>query len=303
MKSGQEFVLTVENRSRHVKATALLFLTALLWSLGGLLIKKVDWQVNPLAVSGMRSAFALPVLLILLRRGNLTFSTTQIGGAVSYASTVLFFVVATKMTTAANAILLQYSAPVFVAIFGWMFLKERVTKFDWITIAVTLSGMSLFFLDELTDENLAGNFYGILSGLSFACMFLFMRKQKHDAPVGSIFLGNILAALVGLPFMFEAAPDPASWLCLATLGVFQLGLSYVLYSIAIKHVTALEAIMITAVEPILNPVWVTLFTKETPGRWAIFGGAAVVLSVIVRSIIKTISCRRDNQQPPTKPMV
>jgi drug/metabolite transporter (DMT)-like permease len=120
---------------------------------------------------------------------------------------------------------------------------------------------------------------------TFACFVLFMRKQKNDSPLESVFLGNILTALIGLPFMFQAMPSPSSWVGLVLSGVLQLGLSHVLYATAIKHVTALEAILIAVVEPILNPVWVLLVMGETPGPWALLGGFVVLASVTIRYVV------------------
>jgi len=224
---------------------------------------------------------AAGVLLFVVRRDHLTCSMDQIAGAVCYAATTILFVAATKMTTAANAIFLQYTAPVYVAILGAYFLKEKVTGFEWLTIVAAMFGMALFFFDRLTFASYWGNGLAILAGVAFAGMIIFMRKQKSEFPLGSIFLGNILAAIVCLPFMFGPAPDKVGWLALAALGTVQLGLSYILYSIAIKRVTALEGIMVPMLEPVLNPIWVFLFLAEQPGRWAVPGGIIVIAAAAV----------------------
>ncbi len=259
-------------------------LTALLWSTGGVLIKSVNW--NALAIAGMRSVFALPILLVVVRRKDFTFSKVQIAGAVCYCITLTCYVLAMVKTTAANAVLLQYSAPVYVALFGGWLLKEKVARLDWVIIAITLGGMILFFLDDLSGQKMLGNIFGVLSGIFFAAMFLFMRLQKNGSPIGSVFLGNILVGLIMLPFMFKSMPDSQSWLCLLIAGVIQVGLAYAIYSIAIKHVTALEAVMITMLEPILNPLWVGIFKGEIPDRWAIAGGIVVISAVVTRSILQ-----------------
>jgi drug/metabolite transporter (DMT)-like permease len=136
--------------------------------------------------------------------------------------------------------------------------------------------MALFFFDRLTFSNYLGNGLAILAGVAFAGMIIFMRRQKNEFPLGSIVLGNILAVIVCLPFMFGPAPDKVGWLALTALGILQLGLSYILYSIAIKWVTALEGIMVPMIEPVLNPIWVFLFLGEQPGRWAVPGGMIVI---------------------------
>ena len=269
--------------------TSIVFLivTAVLWSLGGLLIKLVTW--NPVAIAGMRSAIAAVLFIIYIRKPKFTWSFAQIGAALSYAATVILFVSANKMTTAANAILLQYTAPIFVAVFGFWFLKERTKLVDWLAILFVFAGMSLFFLDELSIDGMWGNIVAILSGVSFAGLAMFMRMQKSGSPIESILLGNIITALIGIPFMFRSMPDASSWLGLLLLGVVQLGLSYILYSYAIRHVTALEAVLIPVIEPILNPVWVLIFLGESPGTWAIAGGAIVIVSVTVRCLLPVLS--------------
>jgi drug/metabolite transporter (DMT)-like permease len=272
-----------EPRGERHRAIGFLIATAILWSSAGLLIKMISW--NPIAIAGMRSAIATLVLLVFLRRPHLTWSSAQIGGALAYTATVILFVLANKLTTAANAILLQYTSPIFVALLGAWFLGERATRLDWTTIFVVIGGMTLFFLDDLTTGGLWGNVCAIASGVTFACFVLFMRKQKNDSPLESVFLGNILTALIGFPFMFEAMPSASSWVGLILAGVLQLGLSQVLYAAAIKHVAALEAVLIAVVEPILNPVWVLLVMGEAPGPWALLGGLVVLVSVMIRYVV------------------
>ena len=271
--------MTIDSKSKHARAVGLLIATAVLWSFGGLLIKLISW--NPMAIAGGRSALAAAIMLFVVRRHQLNWSFDQVGGAVCYAVNVVLFVVATKMTTAANAIFLQYTAPIYVAILGAYFLNEKVAGFEWLTIVAAIFGMALFFFDRLTFANYWGNGLAILAGVAFAGMIFFMRRQKKAFPLGSIFLGNILAALVCVPFMFGSMPDKVGWLALAALGLLQLGLSYILYSIAIKRVTALEGIMVPLIEPVLNPVWVFLFLGERPGRWAVPGGIIVLTAAAV----------------------
>jgi len=272
---------------KRSRAIIYLVLTAILWSLGGVLIKSVKW--NPVAIAGARSAIASLVMLAYIRRPRFTWSRAQILAAIFYAGTVILFVTANKLTTAANAILLQYGAPVYVAIFGSIILKEKTTTADWITILLVIFGMFLFFLDELRPGDLSGNIIAILSGITFALYIVFMRKQKDESPIESTLLGNILTVIIGLPFMLSSSPETrSSWIGILLLGTIQLGISYILYSIAIKDVTALEAILIPIIEPVLNPVWVFLAMGETPGRWAFVGGAIILASVTLRYTIPLV---------------
>lgn len=268
---------------KRPKAILFLLLSAILWSSGGLFIKTVSW--NPLAIAGLRSLIAMMVIVAYVRHPRFTWSVPQIGGAIAYAVTVTLFVIATKLTTAANAILLQYTAPLYVAFLGAWFLGERTRWFDWVSIMVVIGGMALFFLDRLAPGGLLGNLLAIVSGISFAFLVLFMRKQRNESPFETIILGNLFTGLFGLPFMFGSMLDVLSWVGLFFLGVIQLGLSYVLYSEAIRHVTALEAILIPGIEPILNPIWVFLILGERPGNWALIGGLIVLVSVTLRSLI------------------
>jgi drug/metabolite transporter (DMT)-like permease len=276
--------------SQQRKAVVLLVLTAILWSLAGVLIKSITW--NAPAIAGARSAIAAVILLAVVRPRNFHWSAAQIGAAVAYAFTVTLFVMANKLTTAANAILLQYTAPVWIVVFGPWLLRESPRWFDWPLIALILGGIALFFLDELTATGLWGNALALCSGLSFAWLAMLLRKQKAGAPFESIFLGNGLTALVCAPFLFRSAPTAHGsiafgFLLLAALGVFQLGLSYILYAKAIRHVTALEAILIPAIEPILNPTLVLLLVGERPGLRSLLGGALVLAAVTARGVLSS----------------
>ena len=275
------------------KALLFLAVTATLWSLGGLLIKSVD--ANPLAIAGSRSAIAVVLFLLVLKKTNITWSRAQIGAALAYAATSILFVTATKTTTAANAVLLQFTAPIYVALFSAWLLKERTKLLDWITIALVMGGMVLFFLDNLSTKSLLGNSIGAASGVSFALFIIFMRMQKDGSPLESVLLGNILTAVIGLPFLPQSIPDASGWIYLLILGVVQLGIPYILFSRAIKHVTALEATLIPVIEPLLNPVWVFLMLGEAPGLFAIIGGFIVISAITIRCVLAAMP-------PPTKEM-
>ena len=261
----------------------MLVITALLWSTGGFLVKGIQW--HPVAIVGMRSLIAAAVILIAIRKPELTWSLPQLGGAVCYAGTVILYVIANKLTTAANAVLLMYTAPIYVIIFGPWFLKEKASRRDWLAIGAVMVGIVVFFMDKLSPEGFLGNMLAVLSGVSFAWMTLFLRKQKRGSPVESVFLGNLLAAVIGLPFFLrEELPEINGILMLIALGTFQLGFSYVLYTKAIQKVRAFEAVLITMLEPVLNPVWVFLLLGEVPGNWALAGGTIVMATVVLHGL-------------------
>ncbi len=251
--------------------------TATLWASGGLLIKLVN--LGPLATSGIRSAIATVFLLATVRGRRFEWSPAQLLCGVAHAAALITFVAATKLTTAANAILLQYSAPVFVALFSFWLLGERISRFDWFSLAAVLGGLVLFFLDHLTLAGSWGNVLAIASGVAFAWSHLLLRYQKAGTPVGSLILGNLIAAVVCAPWAVERLPDARSWLALAFLGTVQLGVSNLIYSRAIRRVKAVEAAIILMIEPVLNPILVLIFLGERPGPWAI-AGAVVVFAVV-----------------------
>jgi len=267
------------------KSTALLMLltASLLWSTGGFLIKSVTW--HPLAISGMRSLIAAAFLAAAMRPRALPLSAPALGGAVAYAATVTLVVLATRLTTAANAIFLQYTAPLHVAVFGIWFLREKPSRADWWALLAILGGMLLFFLEQLGPSGLYGNLAALGSGLGFAWLTLFLRRQKEADPVASIILGNALAALIGLPFMFDSAPDARGWLALLLLGVVQIGIPYWLYALAVRRVTAIESVLLATLEPVLNPLWVFLLLGEVPGRLPLLGGAVIIGTVAIRSLL------------------
>lgn len=273
----------MNDKSKKGSAIVLLVITATMWSLGGLLIKSID--AHPLAISGVRSAFSCLIILLYVKKPKFTWSFIQIGAAIAYASMVIFFVAANKLTTAANAILLQYTAPIFVALLGAWLLKEKPRMVDWITIVVVIGGMILFFMEGLDTKKIIGNGLALLSGVSFAFFTIFMRMQKDGSPIESVILGNAITAIVGVPFIFSAFPDTKGWIYLVILGVVQLGIPYILFSKAIKKTTAIEASLITMIEPILNPVWVSLLIGEIPGILSITGGVIVITAVTIRCII------------------
>lgn len=273
---------TADPAALHRRAVLMLVATAALWSLGGVLIKWVNW--HPVAIAGTRSLIGAALIGIAFRHElRFTWSFEQIGGALAYAGTVVLFVIANKLTTAANAILLQYTAPIYVVLFSPWFLGERVSRRDWLILFTMMGGMVLFFLDELTLDGYLGNGIALSSGLCFAWLTLFLRRQKDGSALPSLLLGNLLAGVIGLPFMLQSLPDLSSWIGLLLLGVVQLGLPYILYALALRHVLAVEGILIPMIEPVLNPLWVFLMMGEQPSPWAIVGGAIILGAAIFRA--------------------
>lgn len=274
----------------HKKAILLTCITALMWSLAGLNIKMIAW--TPYAIAGGRSLIALLLLTPLVLNGQKgTVNRHTIGGAFCYAAFNYCFVASTKLTTAANAIMLQYTAPIYVALLSWAFLKERVTKADLISMTFVFGGMLLFFMDQAGGGSAVGNGIAVFNGITFAGLSIFLRLQKAGSPVMSMYIGNAIAAVVGIPFIIQAGiPDKNSLFFLLIHGGM-VALSYVLYAKASTGLSALETVIIPIIDPVMNPVWVFLTLREKPGALSLLGAAVVLCSVTLRV---TWGIRKDN---------
>ncbi|MDR0465783.1 MAG: EamA family transporter [Deltaproteobacteria bacterium] len=268
------------------KAVLMVVAAAVLWSTGGFLIKWIDW--TGLSIAGWRSLIAALFLCGCLRRApRIPGSAAAWIGILMYSLMVLSFVMATKLTTAANAILLEYLSPVYVALLAPIFLKEPTRRRDWLFIVSAACGMAMFFMDELGAGGLAGNVLGVFSGIFFASFCLALRRVPAGHAVDMVVFGNVTAFLLSLPFMdFQHVPGASGWLCLLILGCFQLGLGYYFYAAASVHLTALELSVIPVLEPLLNPLIVALFLGETPGVWSMAGGVIVLGTVTSWAAIK-----------------
>lgn len=268
--------------NRHV---LLLLAAAILWSLGGVLIKSID--LSPMAIAGTRSLIATVIMSLAMPAVLRKISWHVMPGAVAYAATVFLFVVATKLTTAANAIFLQYTAPIYIAMIGPWFLGERTSWRDWLLVLLALCGVGLFFLDQLSLQGLSGVIAALGSGFAFAWLAILMRRQKAESPEAVVLLGNLLTFLIALPWVFPILRIEENGPRLLLLGTVQLTIPYLLYSLAIRHVRALDASIISTIEPILNPIWVMLATNERPGIWSIVGGSIVLGTSLTRSVSRT----------------
>lgn len=264
----------------------LLLLTGVIWSTGGFIIKLIPW--SPFAIAGLRSGVAFIVLYFFAKPKSFSFNHYTKLGAFFYVLMVVCFVFGNKMTSAGNVILIQYAAPIYVALFSFYFLKEKSLKVDWSAIIIIFVGLSFFFFEEISIDQLQGKLMAFLSGVGFAGLTLCMRKEKKQSPIHSVLLGNLLTFLICSPSYFNGSSNSIeSWSLLIFLGIVQLGFSYILYSTAIKYVTALDAIIYPVIEPIINPLLAFLILGELMTGKAIFGGFLVILGVVGRGIIKS----------------
>ncbi len=278
-------------------ARALVDAAAVLWSGGGVGVKLLP-GCEARTIAGVRAVFAALVMgtALLATRGARGAAAPLRrprvwGAAVSYAVMVVCFVIAAKLTTAANAILLQYTAPIYVAMVSPALLRERVRPRDLTAVAATLVGMVLFFFGELSLAGMTGNIIAIASGFGFAGLPVFLRLDElarrreglvedPSAPLVAMTLGNVLAAVACSSRIAAAPPTTgAEWKVLALLGAFQIGLPYLLYARAVRALPALESSLLASIEPVLAPLWVVIATGERPSRGALIGGALIVGAV------------------------
>ena len=266
-------------------AYLMLVIAALLWSLGGLFIKLVD--LNPIIIAGIRSLGAAIVFLFYIKKPKWYWGKYFIAGIISYSLMVILYVAAIRLTTAANAIFLQFTAPLWVIIFGYFILKETVTKFDILAILFIFLGMGLFFVDELSFYGFWGNIIALISGVCFALVTVLIRKEKNFA-FEIVLFGNAITALICFPFILEGFGNSSyiDLLIIFALGIFQLGIPYLLYTKALKYVKAIDAILTGMIEPVLNPLWVFLFLGEVMGEWAFIGGSMVLIGSLGRAYFK-----------------
>ena len=264
---------------------------AVLYSLGGLCIKFIPW--GGMAINGSRTAIALLVIgaYLLLTKHKLRLNRWILVGSLSVFGCNALFTIANKLTTAANAIVLQYTVPIFVILFSVLFFGRKPTKLDIAASAVVLGGVIFFFLDSLEMGGGLGNVVALLSGVSYAGVFLMNEMPESDA-ISSVFWGDVLSAVVGLPFLFRETEFTAVALTsLLVLGVFQVGVAYVCLCEGLKTTPPITATLITGIEPVLSPILVALFCGERMGPMALAGAAIVIVSVIGYNVLKT----RENQ--------
>ena len=224
----------------HRKSIIFIIIAASLWSTSGVMIKTISWQ--PIAILGGRSIFSSIVFLIYLRRLPTKWTRWKLVASAAYILTQFLFIWSTKLTTAANAIFLQYTAPVYVILLALWFLHERPTRIDWSSMLIIFVGMLLFFGDKLSTDGFYGNLLAVLSGVTSAFMTVSLRAQKDGVPAESILLANLFTAVIGIPFILKESWTPTNWLILLYLGTIQMGLSFLLFTNAIKYVPASKQI-------------------------------------------------------------
>lgn len=277
-----------------LKARLQLVIGALLFSTGGVAIKTATltgWQI-----SCFRSFVAGVAILLLIPKARRGWSWRSLVVAVPYAATFTLFTLANKLTTAANAIFLQDTAPLYIILLGPVLLGERIRRQDVAFMLALLVGLGLIFgsirepLETAADPGL-GNLLATCSGATWALTVMGLRwlavrsRTHHEQPEAAVVTGCFLASLVGVVFAFPVEGSAASdWLIILYLGVFQIGLAYVFIAQGMRHVPALETSLLLLVEPVVSPVWAWLLLAEHPGSLAVVGGGVVILATAVHSL-------------------
>jgi len=268
------------------KGPLYMFAASICWSLGGVCIYFMPWSA--MSIIGLRALLAALFFAVYRKGFKINLTTGNIIAGVCLSGTTILYVFANQLTTAAAAILLQFTSPVFVLIIRFFAYKKRPTLPEIIAVLATLFGMTLFFADELSAGNTLGNILAIGSGLAFAGVIM-GNKRKDSDPEQSVMLGFIINAIIWTPFVFidqgisfdlSTWADILPWILLFIMGVVQVGLAYVFFSIGIRRTSALLAILTTALEPILNPLWVAIATPQRPGQFALLGGIVIILSIV-----------------------
>ncbi len=283
----------LNNIPPHRKGLIYISFTAFLWSTSGFFIKYLT--INAFQISFYRSLIAaLTVFAVaLLRKQKLKFEFDAVSNfaAVFYAGILILFVIATKMTTAANAIFLQFTAPIYLVVLEPLFLKTKFDSRSIVTIIICIGGMVLFFFGKLELGNIYGNLLAICSGICFAMFSLLLKykkvKHKNNNTLNNVVMGNALVAVIAFFFIYpELSLDLKQALILLYMGAIQIGISYIIFNEGIKYVSATESMIIATLEAIFNPIWVFIGIGEVPSVYSIAGGLIIFAAIIWRNFSK-----------------
>lgn len=275
-----------DQMTERQKGTLFVFIAAVLYSIGGLCMKVIPW--SGLAINGGRTLIALITIgiYLVITKHPPRFNRWILLGAVAVSGTNILFSVANKMTTSANAIVLEFTAPIFLILFSAFFLKQRPKKLDIAACIVVFGGIVFFFADSLAMGKWLGNIFALLSGVTYAVVFLMNDMPDADA-ISSVFWGNVISAVIGMPFVFrETDFSFVPMLSLVVLGVFQVAIAYILLVNGLKTTPPVTACLVSGIEPVLNPILVAVFYKEMMSTYALIGAIIVIFGVVAYNALK-----------------
>ncbi|HET7393166.1 MAG TPA: EamA family transporter [Candidatus Binatia bacterium] len=263
------------------RGRVLILLAALLWSLAGVFIKLLE--IHPLTIVFYRSFFASLVFVPFLKSSQFHFNAAIIISVISYTAAITAFVSANKLTTAANAIVLQYTAPVLVYLFSRLVLGEKISTPNALALAVSMVGVGFISIDSAGEPEMSGVLLALLSGVLFAIYMVNLQQINRISAIYLTWLNNLVCALLILPFLkTPLALSSDQLLIVAIMGAVQLGLPYFLFSTGLRTIPLQEAALIALIEPVLNPVWVALIVGEIPSFATLIGGAMILTALAVR---------------------
>jgi drug/metabolite transporter, DME family len=289
--------MAAQNASTSFPPVFLVIIAVLLWSTGGLFIKLTT--LDAYQVTFFRSLLAAVTVLIITRKQGLKINGFGIITSIIYALLLFLFVWATKKTTAANAIFLQYTAPIYILALAPFVIGEKFHWRDLVTVAVVLAGMSLFFVGQLRLEDYQGNTAALFSGVFLGLYIMLLRHPRAEGfnPAIAVIYGNFLLAALTAPSGLAALPtiNTLDWIAVAFLGIFQIGISYILFIKGVRGGTRpIDASLIGFIEPLLNPVWVFIFIGERPSQWALAGGGIIITAIAIHTIRQYSGRNRSN---------
>jgi len=259
----------------------LIVAAAFLWSLAGVFIKFLD--LPPLTIVFYRSFFAALVFTPFLRRKDWRIDRPILISVITYTTAISAFVSANKLTTAANAIVLQYTAPFFVFLFSGLVLREKISRLNGFALAASMIGVAVIFLGSAGEPEMAGVLLALLSGALFAAYMINLRRTQAVSPVYLTWINNVVCALLLLLVVKSQLELTSTQLgIVAVMGAVQLGLPYFLFSKGLQTVPLQEASLIALIEPVLNPLWVALTVGEIPSFATLAGGGLIVVALAVR---------------------
>lgn len=260
-----------------------MLLCATLWSIAGIFMKKLPW--NGFALASLRSIIAALTIgtYMALKKVEIVVSSKTILSGILAGCVYLCFTIANKLTTAANAIVLQFTSPVFIIVFSSLLFKTKINKRDLFTVLITMIGITLCFLDDVKGGYILGNIVSILAGVFMAGMFISIGHLENNLRFSAALFGQLFTAIIGFPFVLISHPiiNITTISYIMILGIFQLGISYILYVHASEYCHPLACCLLGVLEPLLNPIWVMLFDGEVPGTYALIGGLVVVITITI----------------------
>lgn len=275
-------------KTKQTKGRLFIIGTALLWGLAGVCVKSIPW--NSFSIMASRCGIGILMFALLRRSFKVKFNKYTLFGAIMMSITGILYMMSIKLTTAATAIVLQYTAPIFVFLYAVLFQKRKAKLSETLIVLMVFSGCVLSFIDELDPTRMLGNTVGLLSGISFAAQIIMFSDKRADSNDG-MYLSNIISFITCVPFMFfdkNMAFSGEILFWVLALGIFQYGLANIFYAKGCQIINKIETSLLLTIEPVFNPIPVFLVTGEMPGPLAITGFFVVVGGITLYGVLPVL---------------